>query len=472
MTKSGKSGQKSVIDAIETAITRHPEGIGIAALQLEFKQLSRRTLSRRLAELVESGRLERRGKARAALYHVASPELHRNRRKTTRSESDVSGALPPDDYVPVSEPGRAIRDYVRQAPGERRPVGYRREFLDQYVPNETAYLPQIVREHLGRIGQPPAHGERPAGTYARQILNRLIIDLSWASSKLEGNTYSRLDTERLIQFGQSAEGKDAIETQMILNHKAAIEFLVDQADELRFNSYTLLNLHALLSDNLLSNPDASGRLRQIQVEIAGSVFHPLHLPQVLSECFSQILDTAEAIRDPFEQSFFVMVQLPYLQPFEDVNKRVSRLAANFSLIRDNLCPLSFVDVPEGAYIEGTLGVYELNRVELLLDVFVWAYERSCQRYLAVRQSTAEPDPFRLRYRESLIDAVGRVVRAPTALPDVTLHDYAAQHIPEPDRTAFVDLASMEIARLHEGTIARFRLRPSEYELWKSTMPSD
>jgi Fic family protein len=76
-----------------------------------------------------------------------------------------------------------------------------------------------------------------------------------------------------------------------------------------------------------------------------------------------------------------MVQLPYLQPFEDVNKRVSRIGANLSLIQHNLCPLSFIDVPERAYVEGTLGVYELNQIELLRDVFVWAYERSCQRYL-------------------------------------------------------------------------------------------
>ena len=170
----------------------------------------------------------------------------------------------------------------------------------------------------------PVADHLPAGTYARQILSRLIIDLSWASSRLEGNTYSRLDTERLILFGQSAEGKDAVETQMILNHKAAIEFLVDAADELRFNKYTLLNLHALLSDNLLANHDAVGRLRELPVEISGSVFHPMAIPQVLAECFTQILDTAEAIRDPFEQSFFVMVHLPYLQPFEDVNKISTR----------------------------------------------------------------------------------------------------------------------------------------------------
>jgi len=153
-----------------------------------------------------------------------------------------------------------------------------------------------------------------------------------------------------------------------------------------------------------------------------------------------------------------MMHLPDLQPFEDVNKRVSRLAANFSLIRQSLCPLSFVDVPERAYIEGTLGIYELNRFELLRDVFVWAYERSCPRYLAVRQSMVEPDPFRLRYREALIEAVGHVVRSFSERPKASLREYA-HNLPASDRDAFVELAAREIERLHEGTIARYRLRP-------------
>jgi Fic family protein len=100
----------------------------------------------------------------------------------------------------------------------------------------------------------------------------------------------------------------------------------------------------------------------------------------------QIVDTGAAIQNPFEQAFFAMVHLPYLQPFEDVNKRLSRLAANIPFIRENLSPLSFIDVPERAYVEGLLGVYELHRVELLRDVFVWAYDRSAKRYVAVRQS--------------------------------------------------------------------------------------
>ena len=86
-------------------------------------------------------------------------------------------------------------------------------------------------------------GNRPAGTYARQIYSRLLIDLSWNSSRLEGNTYSLLETERLLELGEVAEGKNRRETQMILNHKAAIEFIVDMAGEVDINRYTILNIH-------------------------------------------------------------------------------------------------------------------------------------------------------------------------------------------------------------------------------------
>jgi Fic family protein len=182
------------------------------------------------------------------------------------------------------------------------------------------------------------------------------------------------------------------------------------AEDIGFNRYTLLNLHAILANNLLPDERAAGRLRQIAVGIEGSVFHPLEGPQLLDECFDQALATSTAIDDPFEQAFFVMVHLPYVQPFDDVNKRVSRLAANIPFIKRNLVPLSFTDVPRSSYTHAILGVYELNRVDLLKDLFVWAYERSSSRYAAVRQSLGEPDPFRLKHRAALRELVGDVVR--------------------------------------------------------------
>jgi len=293
----------------------------------------------------------------------------------------------------------------------------------------------------------------------------LLVDLSWASSRLEGNTYSLLDTQRLIQFGEVAEGKDAIETQMILNHKAAIEFMMDQANELAFDRQTVLNLHALLSDNLLPDPTAGGRLRRIVVGIHDSVYHPLELPPLIEECFQQIVDTGAAIQNPFEQAFFAMVHLPYLQPFEDVNKRVSRLAANIRFIRENLSPLSFIDVPERAYVEGLLGVYELNRVELLRDVFVWAYERSAKRYVAVRQSLGEPDKFRLKFRNELTEVVGNIVRGGLAPTVEAVTTVAREHVPAEHLDDFVRMTINDLENLHEGNFARFRLRPSEFHAW-------
>ena len=326
-----------------------------------------------------------------------------------------------------------------------------------------------MRDELRAAGQAAAGVGQPAGTYARQLLDRLLIDLSWNSSRLEGNTYSLLETERLVSQGEVATGKGAFEAQMILNHKAAIEFLVESAGEIGFNRYTVLNLHALLSDNLLVDPTASGRLRRVAVGIGQSVFHPLEGPQRIDECFGQLLDTAAAIDDPLEQAFFAMVHLPYLQPFEDVNKRVSRLAANIPFIRQNLCPLSFVDVPQTLYTAATLGVYELRQVDLLREVFAWAYRRSCARYSAVRQSIGEPDPFRLRYRGLLADTVAEVVRsgADKTRAVGVVRQRAEAAVPEEDRQRFIEVAETELLSLHEGNIARYRLRPSEYVAWQA-----
>lgn len=350
----------------------------------------------------------------------------------------------------------------------RRPVGYQPGFLDDYVPNVSSYLSKALRQKLAAMGR-TMDEPLPAGTHLRKVLDRLLIDLSWNSSRLEGNTYSLLETHRLLSLGESADGRKAEETQMILNHKAAIELLAEPSDDIGFNRYTICSLHALLSDNLLPDPAAGGRLRDHAVSIGASVFHPLEMPQRIEEKFAEMLTKAEQIEDAFEQSFFIMVHLPYLQPFEDVNKRTSRLAANIPLIKHNLGPLSFVDVPEDDYKSATLVVYELNRVEYLREVYVWAYERSCARYAAVRQSLGEPDPFRLRHRGALAEVVGHVVRE--GLNQKAAVDFLKKRIPElveaRDKTRFMELAESELAALHEGNFARFQIRPSEFRAWKA-----
>lgn len=419
--------------------------------------LERKTLQRRLALLQEQGRILVKGRGRATRYHVIASII----------EQALVSTQIDDDGIPISMEGQEIRDYVRLPLIQRRPVGYNRTFLDAYRPNQTFYLPQSTRSELSALGRPFNGHILPAGTYARHILDRLLIDLSWNSSRLEGNTYTLLETQRLLAYGQESEGKSFLEAQMIFNHKDAIQFLVEAAEQITFNRRTILSLHSLLSNNLLPDPRASGNLRIRSVYIGGSVYLPLEIPQLIEEYFVQILNTAEAINDPFEQAFFVMVHLPYLQPFEDVNKRVSRLSANIPLIRHNLCPLSFVGVPDRAYIEGVLGVYELNRVELLRDIFVWAYKRSCENYLAVRQSLGEPDPFRLRYRNEMIEVIGEVVRGKLPRIEIPafLNRWSAKRIPEIDRLHFVSVIETELLALHEGNFVRFRLQPAEFDGW-------
>lgn len=449
------------LTAIEQAVGSYPEGASAQQILQALPQpIPLRTLQYRLKHLVTHHRLVKQGEGRWARYLLPS----------SASKSEAAGAISQEgdeSVIPLSSAGIAIRDYVRQPPEARRPVGYDRGFLDAYRPNSSFYLSEDERAHLAAVGQPQI-AEQPAGTYAKQILSRLLIDLAWNSSRLEGNTYSLLDTKRLIELGEEAEGRAHLEAQMILNHKDAIEFLVSAADEIGFNRYTILNLHALLANNLLADVTAAGRLRYIAVGIERSAFHPLEVPQLIEESFDQILATAAAISDPFEQAFFIMVQLPYLQPFDDVNKRVSRLAANIPLIKGNLSPLSFADVPRQAYTEAVLGVYELNKIDLLKDVFIWAYERSAARYAAVRQSLGEPDPFRLRYRAQLREIIADLIRSRVGRKETAarIAGWPSEAIEPDDRKRFNEVVEAELTSLHEGNFARYQIRPSEFSAWR------
>lgn len=447
---------EQALAAIEDAVRRHPGGASASEIMHALATpVPQRTLQYRLKHLVTRRRLLKEGEGRWARYRPVAAAAGGPGQKET-----------PEFVIPLSAAAQTVRDYVRQAPEARKPAGYVREFLDRYRPNISYYLTEMDRAHLMKVGR-PGIAAQPAGTYAKQILSRLLIDLAWNSSRLEGNTYSLLDTKRLIELGEEAEGRAHVEAQMILNHKDAIEFLVSAADEIGFNRFTILNLHALLANNLLADPTAPGRLRYIPVGIERSAFHPLEAPQLIEESFNQILATAAAISDPFEQAFFVMVQLPYLQPFDDVNKRVSRLAANIPLIKGNLAPLSFTDVPRQAYTEAILGVYELNKVDLLKDVFIWAYERSAARYVAVRQSLGEPDPFRLRYRDKLRELIAELIRArvPRSEAAARIAVWSGNEIDPDDRERFGALAEAELTSLHEGNFARYRVRPSEFAAW-------
>ena len=156
--------------------------------------IPQRTLQYRLKHLVTRDRLIMDGAGRWARYRMPDAATD----WAVREDS-------PEPVVPLSEAGTSIRDYVRQVLAARKSAGYDRQFLDRYRPNVSFYLTERERAHLAAVGR-PGIAQQPSGSYAKQILNRLLIDLAWNSSRLEGNTYSLLDTKRLIELGVEAEG--------------------------------------------------------------------------------------------------------------------------------------------------------------------------------------------------------------------------------------------------------------------------
>lgn len=257
----------------------------------------------------------------------------------------------------------------------RGPASYQREFVERYVPNDSWLMPQDVAEELCRRGQ--LREPQAAGTHARKVFTQLLVDLSWNSSRLEGNRYSRYAAEKLLNGGPV---RCDVDTVMLLNHKAAVEFLVDRVPQEGLSALVVRNLHAVLMQDLLPDSGMLGGIRKRPVGIAGTLYSPMQAPDVLEQTLDSIAAKAALIRNPVEASLFFWVNLAYLQPFEGGNECTSRLAANIPLLTHSCVPLSFLDVAPHDYERAMLGVYELQNAALAVDLFIWTYRRSLSRY--------------------------------------------------------------------------------------------
>ncbi len=389
------------------------------------------TIWRALRRLVGENRLEVTGKGRATRYRLAGVAVVR---------------------------AHLAKPYIR-----RSPATYRKGFIDRYLPDKSFYLSIEDRKRLRDAGTPTMLPS-PAGTYAQRILERLLIDLSWASSRMEGNTYSILETERLIRFGGEASGRNRKEAVMILNHKEAIQYVVNNLDAIAISRTDIANIHALLADGLLIDPAMAGRLRSIPVGITHSSYRPLDDRLEIEEEFRILVEKAEAITDPFEQSFFLLVHIPYLQAFDDVNRRTSRVASNIPLLKADLAPMSFLAMDDRDYIDGLIGIYELNNVALLRDAYINAYMASTENYRFLRAELESPDKAALVYREFVREAVRRSVLEWKAFDPRLVMAMADQAgIPDEDRAQVVDYVGNEVRGLHEGNVIRYRLQSGDLE---------
>lgn len=365
-------------------------------------------------------------------------------------------ATPVHSDLPLSPESLNLRTALLRPLALREIVTYHRTLVDDYRPNHSNWLPSSLSTQLELEGR--MKGQQPAGTYTRKVLEPLLIDLSWSSSHLEGNRYSLLDTERLFNSGISNGDLDAV---MLLNHKAAIEFMVDAVPEYGLTSPVIRNLHALLMQDLLPDTAALGSIRQTVVNISGTTYIPTQVPSLLAEMFELILDKARLIKNPIEAAFFLWINLAYLQPFEDGNKCTSRLSANIPLMLYNCAPLSFLDVTPNDDALAMMGVYEQRDMSMATDLFAWVYRRSISKYAVMLEAMGVPNPIRLQFREALNEAIGAVVRDGLT----KMQAMAGLSMSVEERERFLPLLETELNALALHNCARYRLSMKQVANW-------
>ena len=402
------------------------------------------TVKRRLGALLKEGYVLREGAGPSTRYRIAeeSPPV-------ATPQAGGTG-------MSWSASGRVLLEQLHKPLAARQPIGYWRAFVDDYRLNASSLLPEGLADELAREGR--MRGQQPAGTYARNVLGPLLLDLSWSSSYLEGNRYSLLATEELFRRGNATDDPDAV---MLLNHKAAIEFMVDAVPVHGLTAPVVRNLHAILMQDLLADDQGLGSIRSKVVNISDTTYIPAQAPLLLEEMFDAIVEKSRQIKNPVEAAFFIWVNLAYLQPFEDGNKRTSRLAANIPLMLYNCAPLSFLDVDVADYAYAMLGVYEHCDVTLAVDLFERAYRRSIRKYAVQLEAMGVPDPVRLRFREALTEAVGRVVRDGESAGAVL----TALGLSPEDMPLFAPMLVRELRTLEVHNCARYRLTMQQARQW-------
>jgi len=242
--------------------------------------------------------------------------------------------------------------------------------VNLFTPNELNKLTLLQNEFTQNIS------ELSELQYKKE-LERLAIDLSWKSSQIEGNTYSLLETERLLKEKETASGKTKEEAIMLLNHKEAIDFIADNPDYLYPLTVSKIeDIHSILTKELAVDRN----IRKSRVGISGTNYRPLDNEFQIKEALSGMCDLINAKENVFEQALLVLILISYIQPFVDGNKRTARIVSNAILMNNNHCPISFRTVDSVDYKKAMLLFYEQNNVTVFNQIFIEQFEFAVKTY--------------------------------------------------------------------------------------------
>lgn len=345
-----KMGRPATLDSqrvVEALRAAGPAGLGAEALGRQLPETSRSTLTRRLNDLVAAGEVRTLGRGRSLRYIAVGPHALAD-----------------------------VRHYFATDWQSRPTVGFTEDLLQP-----TPALDAGMARRLAAI-------QALARAPDRKFLSDFLIDFSWASAVLEGSTYSSIDTQALIEYGERNADKPLEDAVLILNHKNAIQWLWAHREPTVAN---LCAMQAMLTDDhgLAEVRDSDHFLPQAQrgvvreyedVRLGRSAYSPPFRPGTgyIAQALEALLATAAAL-PPIQAAFHLMTRIPYLQAFANGNKRTARLAANLPLLRAGLLPISFVDFGKADYVLGMSSFYELGDIQIMQRVFVDGYVRSIVR---------------------------------------------------------------------------------------------
>ena len=236
--------------------------------------------------------------------------------------------------------------------------------------NELTKLFELQKKYTENIEQ------LSANEYKKE-LERLAIDLSWKSSQIEGNTYSLLETERLLKEKETASGKTKEEAIMLLNHKDALDFIIDNPDYLYPLSVSKIeDIHSILTKELA----VERNLRKRRIGISGTNYRPLDNEFQISEALRNACELVNKKESVFEKALLALALISYIQPFMDGNKRTARIVSNAILMNENYCPLSFRTVDSINYKKAMLLFYEQNNISHFKEIFINQFEFAVNTY--------------------------------------------------------------------------------------------
>lgn len=211
----------------------------------------------------------------------------------------------------------------------------------------------------------------------KKEFERLAIDLSWKSSQIEGNTYSLLETEKLLKEKETAAGKTKEEATMLFNHKEALDFIIENPDYLNPLAVSKIeDIHSILTKELA----VERNLRKRRIGISGTNYRPLDNEFQISEALQNSCDVINSKKSVFEKALLALVLLSYIQPFMDGNKRTARIVSNAILMNENYCPLSFRTVDSIDYKKAMLLFYEQNNISSFKNIFINQFEFAVDTY--------------------------------------------------------------------------------------------